>query len=267
VTIFGKLALAAAVLGASAGSLTGSAGAQARQVLAASGASALSVPPPPPGDGPARASASQDDTGREPDPTPMSSLGIGFKLGVAGMGTGTLEFQRNGKSYPGRIESRRGVYLSVPLQVGGEGFGWMFEPYYSRASVGTLTLDASGRPTGSVDSDTAAYGLYTGPTVHFHVVRSLYVGVGAGVKTAYVSSSGFNNGVDLYGRVPVSATYYLTDQVALVAELGLGYGLSAYFSDPRTVVDPVTKRSAKVDSNALYGKSLTWDCTIGVRLP
>jgi hypothetical protein len=264
--MFGKLALVASVL-AIVGSTAGSAGAQARQVLSASGASALSVPPPPAGDGPAVASASQDDTGGELDPTPMSSLGIGFKLGVAGMGTGTLQFQRNGKSYPGRIESRRGMYLSVPLQVGGEGFGWMFEPYYSRASVGTLTFDTSGRPTGSVDSNTAAYGLYTGPTVTFHVVRSLYVGVGAGVKTAYVSSSGFNYGIDLYGRVPVSATYYLTDQVALVAELGLGYGLSAYFSDTRTVVDPVTKRSAKVDSNALYGKSLTWDCTIGVRLP
>jgi len=265
--MFGKLTLAAAVFGALAGSPTGSAGAQASQALAASSAYALSAPPPPAGDGLAAASASQDDTGGERDPTPMSSLGIGFKLGVAGMGTGTLQFQSKGKSYPGRIESRRGVYLAVPLQVGGQGLGWMFEPYYSRASVGTLTLDASGRPNGSVDSNTSAYGLYTGPTVNVHVVRSLYVGIGAGVKTAYVSSSGFNYGFDVYGRVPVSATYYLTDQVALVAELGLGYGLSAYFSDKRTVVDPVTKRSAKVDSNALYGKSFTWDCTIGVRLP
>jgi hypothetical protein len=197
----------------------------------------------------------------------MSSLGVGFKLGVAGMGTGTLQFQSNGKSYPGRIESRRGVYLAVPLQVGGEGFGWTFEPYYSRASVGTTTLDASGRPNGSVDSDLSAYGLYTGPSVNIHVLRTLYLGIGAGLKAAYVSSKGFNYGVDTYGRVPVSATYYVSNQVALVAELGLGYGISAYVSDKRTVVDPVTKRSSKVDSNALYGKSLTWDCTIGVRLP
>jgi hypothetical protein len=133
--------------------------------------------------------------------------------------------------------------------------------------VGTTTRDASGRPNGSVDNNTAAYGVYTGPTVNLHVVRSLYLGFGAGLKAAYVSSDGFSYGVDAYARVPVSATYYVANQVALVAEMGLGYGVSAYVSEPRTVVDPVTKRPVKVDSNALYGKSLTWDCTIGVRLP
>lgn len=262
----GKLALAAAVFGAIVGSATGSAQAQARQAVAASGASALSVPPPPAGELASPSGAMNDDTGGELDPTPMNSLGIGFKLGMAGMGEGKLQFQSNGKAYPGRVESRRGLTLSVPLQVGGDGFGWMFEPYYSRASVGTTTTDASGQPSGSTDVNLAAYGMYTGPTVNIHVMQPLYLGIGAGIKAAYVASNYFDYGVDAYGRVPLSATYYLANQVALVAELGLGYGVSAYVSKPNVVVTPTGKIS-KVENDAQFGKSLSWDCSIGVRLP
>jgi hypothetical protein len=266
VTKYGKLALAAAVFGALVGSATGSAEAQARQVVAASGASALSVPPAPAGELSTSSGAVNDDTGGELDPTPMNSLGIGFKLGMAGMGEGKLQFQSNGKSYPGRIDSRRGLYLSLPLQVGGDGFGWMFEPYYSRATVGTTTTDTGGQPNGTADVSLAAYGLYTGPTVNIHVAQPLYLGIGAGIKAAYVSSNGFDYGVDAYGRVPVSATYYLSNQVALVAEMGLGYGVSAYVSKPNVVLSPTGKVS-KVENDAQFGKSLAWDCSVGVRLP
>jgi hypothetical protein len=260
------LALAAAVFGTIVGTHTGSAEAQARQAVAASGASALSMPPPPAGELSTSPGAMNDDTGGELDPTPMNSVGIGFKMGMAGMGEGKLQFQSNGKSYPGRVDSRRGLTLSVPLQVGGDGFGWMFEPYYSRASVGTTTTDATGQPSGSTDVNLAAYGMYTGPTVNIHVMQPLYLGIGAGIKAAYVASNFFDYGIDAYGRVPVSATYYLANQVALVAELGLGYGVSAYVSQPNIVVTPTGKIS-KVENDAQFGKSLSWDCSVGVRLP
>ena len=264
---YGKLALAAAVCAAIVGSVTGSAQAQARQVVAVSGASALSVPPPPAGDVPLPGGAMQDDTGGELDPTPMSSLGIGFKLGMAGMGEGTLEYQVKGKPVPGQIGSRRGLYLSVPLHLGGDGFGWMIEPYYGRATVSAVTIDHAGQTTATADVNLAAYGIYTGPTVTFQVTQPLYLGIGAGLKAAYVASNFFDYGFDVYGRVPVSATYYLASQVALVAELGLGFGASAYVSQPNETRSPITGKITKVENDAQVGKALTWDCSVGVRLP
>jgi hypothetical protein len=250
--------------GLALGSLCGfvsDASAQARQVVAASGAQALSTPPAP-----MVGQYGESDTGKKRDPNPMATAGVGVKVGMAGMGDGRLTVTHQGESYTGHIAARRGLHVSVPIDVGGDRFGWRFEPYMSFANVAVSSFTTAGS-TPSEQANLTSYGMYTGPAYHIHAMQPLYVGVGLGIKAAYVHSNAFDLALDGYLRAPVSATYYLTNTVALVAELGVGYGASVYFNKPVPVVNPVTRVVSNEASDPQFGTAFAWDCTIGVRLP
>ncbi len=258
---FWRLAVASGLaLGALCG-FTSDASAQARGVVAASGAQALSAPPAP-----GLSSSQNSDDVRKRDKTPMGVAGVGLKVGVAGMGVGKLSITRDGETYSSRVDARRGLQLSLPIDVGGGGFGWRFEPYMAFASVGVSRTTSAGIQPGE-QTNLTAYGMYTGPVVNIHVMQPLYLGIGAGLKAAYVSSNAFDLAVDAYVRAPVSATYYLTNTVALVAELGFGYGASVYWNKPTVVVDPVTRVASNKNEDPQAGKAYLWDCSVGVRLP
>lgn len=197
----------------------------------------------------------------------MNVIGIGLKLGMAGTGAGSLGTSSDGRGLEGEVDARRGLHLAIPLSVGGNGFGWTLEPYMSRSSIGRTTRDLMGAVTGREPVDLTAYGVYTGPVVQIHVANPLYVGVGLGVKGAYVANDGFDYAFDAYARVPLSVTYYVIDQLAVVAEFGLGYGISIFADQPRIRIDPVTNRPRTVPTSPQVGKSFAWDWSIGVRLP
>lgn len=228
--------------------------ADAAHTVAASGATSFAAPAP-----------EEDDTASARDPNPMGSVGIGVKLGMAGMTEGKLQVSSNGKSVASRVDARQGLHVALPLHFGGDGFGWMLEPYMSRSSI-SRTISANG-VSSDEDVTLMAYGLYTGPAYNIHVTNPLYLGVGLGVKGAYVASNGFDYAVDAFARAPISATYYLANQFALVAEVGLGYGLSVFADRPRVSVDPLTNRRMTSQDAPQLGKAMTWDCTLGIRLP
>lgn len=244
-------------LGCAAG-IASEASAQARQVVSASGAQALSTPPAP-----MLSKYEERDDIKKRDPNPMHFAGVGVKVGMAGMGAGRLTITHGGESYSSRIEPRRGLHVAVPIDLGGDGFGWTFEPYLSMASVSVSSTGSTETRSASLNS----YGLYTGPAVRFHVTQPLYVGLGLGLKSAYVHSNAFDLALDAYVRAPIHATYYVNNQVALVAELGFGYGASVYFNKPVPVVDPITRVVRNEEPDPQFGKAFAWDCTIGVRLP
>lgn len=241
--------------------LTSEASAQARGAVAASGAQALSAPPAP-----MYGSSQPRDDVKKRDKNPMGVAGVGVKVGVAGMGEGKLSITRDGETYSSRVEARRGLQVSLPIDVGGDGFGWRFEPYLSFANVSVARTTSAGVQPGE-QANLTAYGMYTGPTINIHAMQPLYIGIGAGLKAAYVSSNAFDLAVDAYLRAPVTATYYMTNSVALVAELGFGYGASVYFNKPEVVVDPVTRIASNENQDPQAGRAFLWDCTIGVRLP
>ncbi len=195
-----------------------------------------------------------DDVADEDKKDPMGWIGIGPKIGVAGNGQG--EFKSG--SVTTKIDSRVGFQLSLPINLGGDGFGWMIEPYLNLASVDSV--DATGKKD-SVGVTT--YGAYTGPTINIHITNPLYVGVGAGLKVGYSSSDAFDLGADIFGRVPVTATYYLMDDVAAVVELGMGYGVTGFAAVPS--VNPAT--GEKKDADLKFGTALTWDLSAGARWP
>ena len=264
-----------AVVGTSLASIASTAAAQARQAVSISGTpAAITVS--------SSARPLEDDSTTLRDPTPMGGASIGLNVGMAGSTVGEYTLKVDGVTVPGRIDSRQGLYVALPIHVGGDGFGWTFSPFMSRSSIGRDLKDAGGYVVGSQDTSLSAYGLYTGPVVNFHVAQPLYLGIGAGIKLAYVANDAFKYAGDAYGRVPLSATYYLTDQLALVAETGFGYGVSA-FVDSGTVDGPDVvgvnggvSGPADIDSSAdfrttdedpKFGKAFAWDFSVGVRLP
>jgi hypothetical protein len=208
----------------------------------------------------------ESDDLKKRDKNPMAVAGVGLKVGMAGMGVGKLSLQRDGETYNSRVDARRGLQLSLPIDVGGDGFGWRFEPYISFASVSVSRTTSIGDLPGA-QANLTSYGMYTGPSVQIHAIQPLYLGIGAGLKAAYVQSDAFDLAVDAYVRAPVSATYYLTNTVALVAEVGFGYGASVYFNKPVAVLDPVTRVVSNQNEDPQAGKAYAWDCSIGVRLP
>jgi len=241
--------------------LTSLAQAEPRHALALSGAQALSEPPAP-------EAQQEDELAEARDPTPMAILGIGVKLGVAGTARSKLTVTGDTRSLQSRIDPRRGFHASVPLQFGASGFGWTLEPYVSRSSISHALRNESGVLTGGSEQvDLTAWGIYTGPVVNIHVVRPLYLSLGLGVRGAYIANDGFDYAFDAYMRAPIGATYYVTDQLALVVELGLGYGLSIFADHPRVRIDPLTNRLRSVPEEPQVGKAFAWDCTLGVRLP
>jgi hypothetical protein len=256
----GNWLLRAALAGGLLAGNESSAVAQPRHAVAMGAAQALSTPPAP--------ELRRDDSTPQRDRTPIAPAGVGVKLGMAGMGAGKLTVSGGGdQSYTGRVDSRRGLHLAIPIHLGGSGFGFTLEPYLSRSSIGHTVKDASGLATGTEDAELTAYGVYFGPAVNIHVAQPLYLGVGVGVKGAYVASDDFDLALDAYGRVPLSATYYVTNQLAVVAELGLGYGVSIFADKPRPTYDASTGTVRNAKDDPRFGRAVTWDCTIGVRLP
>lgn len=206
--------------------------------------------------------APESDAADKAERDPMGWAGIGLKVGVSGVGAGKLTVM----GQEGRTEARTGVHVALPINLGGDGFGWTFEPFFGQSSVGHAVKDNVGNVVGAESVGLQALGIYTGPTINIHVMDPLYVGFGVGLKGAYLLNNSFEYAADVYGRVPVHATYYLSRKFALVAEVGFGYGASVYGDKTRVVVDSTgTARNATDDPQ--FGVAYTWDATIGVRLP
>jgi hypothetical protein len=208
------------------------------------------------------APAPENDADDADEHNPMGWAGIGLKVGVAGVSAGKLTVM----GQEGRIDGRTGVHVALPINLGGDGFGWTLEPFFGQSSVGHAVKDNAGNVVGAESVSLQAVGLYTGPTVNFHVLDPLYVGFGIGLKGAYLLNSSFEYAADVYGRVPVHATYYVSRKFALVAEVAFGYGASAYVDKPRVVVDSA-RNAHNVKDDPQFGLAYTWDATIGVRLP
>jgi hypothetical protein len=208
-------------------------------------------------------SAERNDADEELPQHPMGWAGIGVKLGFDSVAAGSADI----KSVTGRTGRRMGVHLGIPIQLGGEGASFTFEPYLSRSTMAHDLKDTAGVVTGSEDANLSAYGVYIGPTFNIHVARPAYVGFGFGIKGAYVHNPAFDYAYDLYARVPIHGTYYVSRLLAVVAEVGFGYGASVFVDKPTVVVDPVSRTARNVKDDPQFGLAFSCDATLGVRIP
>lgn len=208
-------------------------------------------------------SEQRDDVEEEADAHPMAWAGIGLKVGAAGMSAGKLTIA----GQEGRTNSRIGIQVSLPINMGGDGFGWLLEPYFMQSNTAHEVKDSEGQILGTANVALTALGLYTGPTFNIHALDELYVGFGLGIKAAYLMNSTIDYAADAYARVPVHATYYLSRQMAVVGEVGFGYGASAFADKPEARLNATTRQVENASADPQFGLAYTWDATIGIRLP
>jgi hypothetical protein len=203
---------------------------------------------------------------------PKNSYSFGLQLGMAQVGTGSVRnptYISSAMTLPVkqledanllgegctildkrcRTESRRGFHLGFPIQVGGSIVGFRFEPY--------MTLAAAAK----------AYGIYMGPTFEYHAAHPLYLGLGFGLKVAWVKDKDWKYAADIYGRIPLRVTYYLVQNFGLVFEFGFGAGASGYVSALRDVLNPMTGKTIARRTDMTFGFGRTWDFSFGVRFP
>lgn len=240
-------------------------------VCACAVARAQTVPVEP---GTAAAGPTIEKQGEAPTPKqrPMNRYAFGVMLGMAKVGAGKVKnpyytpelvqaasvlsaAQRAQLEGRGcsllekhcRTRARFGLQLSLPIQLGGEGVSFHFEPMFGFAD------------------GARSYGLYFGPAFHFHVYQNLYLGFGVGVKGAWVKADEWRYAGDVFGRIPLTVTYYLIDDLALVANFGFGFGVSGYYTD-RVLRDPRNNKPIEAP-DVTFGVAGTWDLSFGVRFP
>lgn len=205
----------------------------------------------------------EDDIEDEGKKNPMAWAGIGVKLGM----TGTTEGKAEVQGYESETAGRVGLQVSVPINLGGDGFGFVLEPLLTKTAVDRVTKDSAGVPNGTESVSLLGLGGYIGPTFNIHVIDPLYLGFGFGLKGTYMLNDAFDLAAEVYGRVPVNATYYLNKQVALVGEVGFGYGASVFADKPSVVIDPITMTAMNTETDPTFGMAFVWDASVGARFP
>lgn len=205
----------------------------------------------------------EDDIEDEGKKNPMAWAGIGVKAGLSSVRSGGVSIQ----GYDVSSQARTGMQLSVPINMGGSGFGFVIEPMLTSYSISHEVKNTTGVVTGSESVSLLGLGGYLGPTINFHVIDPLYLGFGFGLRGTYMLNSAYEYAADIGGRVPLTATYYVSKQVALVGEVGLGYGASLFADKPEPMLDPLTQSITNVQDDPSFGLAFAWDASIGARFP
>lgn len=218
-----------------------------------------------------------EDKPAKRDADPMGWLGLTLKIGYAGIRSSNLPnpayngglaaaasvlpdeqraqygFDRGGSCSViherCKTDGRYGLKIALQLSLGGDGFGWDIEPY--------LAIAGSAK----------AYGAYFGPKFDIHILDSLYVGFGLGLKGAWLITDTWDYGADLYGRIPLRATWYAANNLAFVFEFAFGAGATGYAGKAYTVTDPLTGQSFRTTPSLTFGAGRTWDTSFGFRFP
>jgi hypothetical protein len=196
------------------------------------------------------------DTDEEPkeEKDPMNWIGVGLKGGFLYYGDATFNGTVYEYGYPvvknTGIPARAGFVLSLPVNLGGAGFGWAFDPYLGFGQVGS-------------------YGIYTGPTITLHLSDMTYLGFGFGVRFGAITVDFWGTrtdvGLDVYGRVPLVLTYYVADSMGLLVDVGFGFGGSGYrpYYTQQQLAPGVTAPQLQTQ----FGVTYQIDASAGVRFP
>jgi hypothetical protein len=203
------------------------------------------------------------DTDDEERGQPMNGAGLGVRIGVAGTGAGSA----NIRGYEGRTEKRVGLHVSVPIFLGGSGFGFLIEPMMQRSHVPHSLKDSAGNVIGTEDVGVVGLGVYLGPQVQIRASESVYIGLGIGPKVLNLRNDAFQYAWDVYGRMPLSTTWYMNRHVALLTELGIGYGFSVFTDAPQPVVDVAGHTVRNMKDDPQFGSAWAWDLSFGLRVP
>jgi hypothetical protein len=134
---------------------------------------------------------------------PTSAEALRLTFGVA---LGVAYFtQARSETTDASSQAREQFRLMLPCHLGANGFGFDVVP-----GVGL--------------GDVSALSIYAGPALDLPLQRFV-LRFGAGLWLGRNFDAGvYRNGIDLYGRLPLTLAYGIGERLALFASLGLGFG-------------------------------------------
>jgi len=161
-----------------------------------------------------------------------------FGYGFYGEGKGDWDDLTNNQ-----LESRHSLIVSLSFDFGGDGLGWELAPYYANEN-GDVSMHVLG--------------------IHSAIVYRWHSGywyphLGIGTKGGYIFGDQIDGGMEFYGRIPIGFSYYFIDSLALLCELGLGYGI--------TGIDPTSDSTTFFFEDFKIGHGFYMDLLVGFRFP
>lgn len=138
------------------------------------------------------------------------------------------------------VGERHHLLVELGLDFGSTGFHFELTPYY-------ISPDFKG-------SGLQGAGLGMGFLGRFGLIDRLYMGIGVNVRSGGLwGGTGLGLGFESYARLPVEFMYYVVDDLAIVAQVAPGYGLTG----------------AKSDFTGDFGIGRGWliDWGVGIRVP
>lgn len=186
----------------------------------------------------------------------MGWAGIGFEIGYQHFSDASFDTGGDPatEAIIGGIPERNNRTLALTLDLGGDGLGLQLSPYYATGEIR--------------NTDLTTIGVFVGGMLRPRF-GSVYPHVGVGLQAGYMSADIITYGLDLYARVPIGITFYPVSNLALVAELGLGWGMTGVqYPTQELEVDTGQGISVTATSPDLeFGTTTLYDLSIGLRFP
>lgn len=140
------------------------------------------------------------------------------------------------------VGERHALFVTYGFNFGGEGFSSEVAPVY--------IYEDSSNSFGEFHS----LGLYLGVNWRWRF-WNLVPSAGFGVRGAYLLGKGISYGMEVYGRVPLSLSWYFTPKTNLILELGFSYGATGVKAENLGV------------AALTLGHNFSVDTLIGMRFP
>jgi hypothetical protein len=166
---------------------------------------------------------------------PASAEAPRVTLGVA-LGFAHISAARS-ETTDASSRARDQLRLTLPCHIGANGFGFDVVPGVGLGDVSVL-------------------GIYVGPALDLPLQRFV-LRFGAGLWLGRNFDGGvYRNGIDLYGRLPLTLAYGLGERLALFASVGLGFGATR-------VVTPVMAVTAAGRTSREFRSATALDVAVG----
>ncbi len=218
---------------------------------------APAAPPPP-------ARSSDEDEDSDDDDGPWNWITLAPKIGYVYFGSSEVELD----GLKADIDARSGFQLAVDIALGGDGAGIDIVPLLEIEDTGS--------------SKVTGFGGYGGLEYRMTFLSEarLYPSIGLGMKGVYLKSDDIDFGAELYGRIPLGLTYYPSDNLGFVGELGLGFGATGWkFKNNPAAAQAAAQAavqagggvdeaaSAAVSTKLAFGPTVALDLSLGIRFP
>ena len=136
--------------------------------------------------------------------------------------------------------ARHNFLIELGLDFGGKGFHFELTPYYLAPDFNGTGLQGAGVGIGFLG--------------RFGLIERLYMSVGFSWRSAVLfGGNGYGIGAESYARLPIEFTYYVLDDLGIVAQVAPGYGVSGAVN--------------VINDEFGLGRSWLLDWGVGIRVP